>query len=99
MFERNKTVFKDWIEDTPEMIRACFDHDKLLWKIDKLAKNPKDQEEIMEIFERHGELLKNLFLTLASKCTFPQISAMSFVEACEGWGIIEKDKLTTTQAL
>ena len=28
VFEKVKSVFKDWVEDTPEMIRDCIEHDK-----------------------------------------------------------------------
>ena len=28
VFEKDKSVFAKWVEDTPEMIKECIDHDK-----------------------------------------------------------------------
>ncbi len=39
-FEKEKTVFRDWIEDTTESLSDCLEHDFALWKLDKFIKDP-----------------------------------------------------------
>ena len=90
VFERHKTVFKAWVEDTPESIKDCIEHDRTYWKLPKIIKDEEELAKVVEIFERHGEALKNLFLTCASKSDFPQIVKTHFVDACTAWGIIGK---------
>ena len=39
--------------------------------MDKICKQENELEEVMEIFEKHGEILKNLFITWACRSIFP----------------------------
>jgi hypothetical protein len=41
VFNLEKSVFKDWIDDTPETLEECFDHDFENWKINAFIKDKK----------------------------------------------------------
>jgi len=55
-------VFKDWKDDTKEMIDECLDHDFALWKLPGFVKDVEEQKKIMEVMKENGDLLKNLFV-------------------------------------
>jgi hypothetical protein len=41
-FGKEKSVFKDWKSDTPEMITSMVANDLAYWKIDKFVKQADD---------------------------------------------------------
>ena len=63
IFERHKSVFKEWVVDTGESIKECIDHDAQHWKIDKLLKDdPVEIAGVMTVFMRNAEALKNEYI-------------------------------------
>lgn len=61
-FEKDKSVFKDWEEDTPNSLRRCVDHDLNCWKIRdrKIVKPSEDLNNCEKVIEDHFELLKHI---------------------------------------
>jgi len=41
VFTLEKSVFKEWVDDTPEMIDECFNHDFENWKVKVFVKDKK----------------------------------------------------------
>jgi len=41
-FYKQKSVFKDWVEDTEEILEQCMEHDFKHWKLEKFVKNEED---------------------------------------------------------
>ena len=39
-FDKNQSVFSDWIEDTPFTSRLCVENDVKLWNANKFIKDP-----------------------------------------------------------
>ena len=48
-FNKNKSVFRDWIEDTDKSLDNAFAEDISLWKLNKFVKDKKDREQVTKI--------------------------------------------------
>ena len=62
-FNKNVSSFKDWQEDTPDILSQVIDHDSKLWKVERFVKEPADLPKIIET-------LKKYCLKLAFSFTF-----------------------------
>ena len=78
-FEKHKSVFKDFRDDTPELIEECLEHDFLLWKLEKFEKDPEERLKVIEIMKENGDILKNLFVVCACNSHFPQVGKEDFL--------------------
>ena len=83
MFKKETSVFKDWKEDTPQLLEKCKEHDKALWKTPRFVKDPAEQERCWEVVSDNFQRLKDLFLTLACRSIYPYIGWIDFTNYCE----------------
>lgn len=51
VFDKEKSVFRDWREDTPDDLVECMRHDFKHWKLEKFVKDPDDQRDIKNVVE------------------------------------------------
>lgn len=80
VFKKNKSVFKDWKDNTDKILGACLDHDTANWKIPKMPKFKTDLEEldlVKDIIKTNIELLKIIHIYYASENAFPYASNLA----------------------
>lgn len=53
-FDKSKTIFREWIIDTPKTCLDCILHDMQYWKISRFTKPPEDIVNIENIFKAHA---------------------------------------------
>ena len=86
-FHKDKSVFKEWKEDTGMTIEKAFDTDYNAMKLNRFIKNPTDVSLFVLIWQLELviERLKDsyleiceVFLTCASKSNYPGITWLDF---------------------
>ena len=79
VFKKNKSVFKDWKENTDKILKACAEHDFECWKIPNMPKFRDDDElkRVKDIIAKNIEILKIIHIYYASENNFPYAGALS----------------------
>ena len=66
------------------------------WKVGKFIKDLKEREEVMEIFYKHVQTLKTLFILLAANSNFPAITWIDYTNFLNNCKIIDKNLQLST---
>ena len=77
-FDKDKSVFKDWVTDTPIVDRKCLEHDMGFWKISKLKLDPEDMENMERLLEDNFSMMKSLYIYLISSSDYPGSNLVDF---------------------
>ena len=62
-------------------------------------KDPADLEELCVVVRKYAEPLKNIFIQIASRSNFPQITSLDFRAFCQRASIIDDYKGATISAI
>jgi len=90
VFKKNKSVFKDWKEDTETTLKKSCEHDFSCWKLSKfMQKDPEDIEKVEELIAKHLPMLKTLHIYTASKSNFPYVDVPGFKAFIDSFPIID----------
>ena len=93
-FDKNKTVFKAWREDTDEVLRRCFETDIGYSKLHRITKRDEDElERVQEVLWENYAKLKLIFLFYSANSTYPVISLNDFTLFCQKCKIIDAKNL------
>ncbi|CAI2376886.1 unnamed protein product [Moneuplotes crassus] len=90
-FKKLNSVFKDWSEDTPELLRALVDMDFSYSKISRIIKSEGEFEQTRDIFNAYIENLKELFIHCIGKSSFPGLSWLDLSSLCQEWSIVDSN--------
>ena len=77
-FDKSKTIFKEWIVDTPKTCLDCILHDMQYWKIHRFTKPPEDIVNIENIFKAHAQELKDIYIQVSCRSNYPQVGMVDF---------------------
>ena len=78
-FMKNRSVFKHYIESTPDIFRKMFDVDLEFWKVARVMKNSEDDyENVKQLMFDQYERILNIFLYYSSISDYPVISWNDF---------------------
>lgn len=64
-------------------IQTCNDHDVKLWKCPRFVKDPEQLVKCWQVIEANVVKLKDIFITLVSRSSFPSISWIDFTNFCD----------------
>ena len=79
VFNKEKSIFKPWIEDTEKTYDECTALDFKFWKVPRMLKNdPLDLEECQKLVLKHFEKLKHIYTILISDDEYPNIGWNKF---------------------
>lgn len=82
-FIKDKSVFKMWLADTPQILTQAMGKDFNYWKISKLLqKFPNEYKQVEEVIERHYATLKLMFVNLQCGDNYPFIGWSEFRSFC-----------------
>lgn len=84
-FEKHRSVFKDWIEDTPESLRATFMSDVSKTRIRKYVNKDKLFEEVCDVLLVNYQRIKEIFNHCIGISSFPNMSWLEFTRLCTYW--------------
>lgn len=83
-------MFKEWKEDTDQTITEAIEHDLRLWKCARFIKSEEDLASLEDLMKDKADLLKNLFIQVASRGSFPYVGWSAFSTFCIKAGIPDK---------
>ena len=76
---KDRSVFKDFRDDSTAYIKKCLEQDLEYGKIGRLFKKDEDQfEQVKDVLYNHFERLNNIFLAYAGASSWPTISMNDF---------------------
>ena len=86
---KHKSVFKEWHQDTDEIIERCFRNDKRYWKVDRICGGRN--QAVMDIFTARYVPLKEIFtVSTIMNDTPPDFGKKEFWKFCQRAGIFDK---------
>jgi hypothetical protein len=77
-FNKNSSAFKDWQEDTNEILAQVIDHDSKLWKVERFVKDANDLPKIIAILKQYAGPIKNAYIQVSCRSVYPGISSVDF---------------------
>ena len=77
-FHKASSVFATWQEDLEDTAVNCIEHDLELWHADKFIKDDEDRAKTADVMRKYATVIKNIFIALASRSSFPQIGWLDF---------------------
>ncbi|CDW89852.1 UNKNOWN [Stylonychia lemnae] len=108
VFKKETSVFRDWKEDNDQILARCCDHDYKYWKIPRFVKDPGEvcksinhliylqQQKCFDYVIQNFTKLKEIFITIASRSSFPNISWIDFTTFCEQCKVLDKNVVLAT---
>jgi hypothetical protein len=90
-FLKRESLFRDYIEDTPETLRKIFENDFKNSKYNRLIKKKEDLNEVKELlWSKYYRMLKRSFQYYGStSVSYPYISLLEFGKICKDTGIAD----------
>jgi len=90
VFMKDRSVFKDFRDDTKPFLRKCFEQDIEFSKIIRTVKNDIEQyEDIKDILFKHYMKLNNIFLYYQGVSSFPTISMNDFTSWAKNCNFVD----------
>jgi hypothetical protein len=99
VFMKDRSVFRDYREDTHPYLKKCFEEDIFFSKIKRLTTNKRDEEggeyeACKEVLFAHYVRIKNIFLWECGHSTYPTISQLDFLSFAKTCDIPDNDTKT-----
>ena len=79
-FNKDKSVFKDFQEDTPEFLMRMLEQDLAYGKLVNVKECRNAWDDVKKKLFEHYLIMKNIFLYLASNSSFPTMSMNDITE-------------------
>jgi len=78
VFDKSKSVFKEWKEDKPAKIAEGMQQEIALWNVPKIVKEEDEVIEIIKYLMKKAVFLKTRFLIRASSSNFPVVRNLQY---------------------
>ena len=78
VFKKETSVFREWKEDTPHVLNKAMELDQKEWKAARFIKDPAEVESCWRVIKQNFSKLKDVFITMASKSSFPFVGLLDF---------------------
>jgi hypothetical protein len=86
-FKKSESMFKDYIEDTPVILKKLFVKDIDYSKVGRFVKDTFEFRRVCDVLTQHCEFIKDLFTYCTANSSYPSISWIDFTNFCNMWGI------------
>mmetsp|Transcript_1708 Transcript_1708/g.3644 ORF Transcript_1708/g.3644 Transcript_1708/m.3644 type:complete len:893 (+) Transcript_1708:276-2954(+) len=94
-FEKSKSVFKSFIEDSPKLLATMYAKDMQWSKIPRVIKKPDELAEVAELLQLHYKEIKDIFEFTAASSNYPSIGWLDFSDFCVQCQMLDKKHLNT----
>ena len=94
IFDKSKSVFKNFKTDTEALLKRTFEND---WRLTKIPKLIKDKDELSKVKSYLCSIyprLKNMFLTMACDSAYPNFSFNDYQVWCQKCKFESKEQVT-----
>ncbi|TNV87178.1 hypothetical protein FGO68_gene2179 [Halteria grandinella] len=88
-FRKETSVFRDWKEDTQEMLDKISGIEMWQWKAPRFIKDKDEVQFCWDVIVKHMPKLKDIFTHLACNSSYPAIGQLDFSNFCEVCKIID----------
>ena len=90
VFMKDRSVFKDYREDTTQFLQKCFDQDMDYAKVGRLfKKNPEMYDKVKECMFGHYVQIINIFDYYSGASEYPRISMNDITSFAHHTGILD----------
>ena len=90
-FDKNKSVFREWREDTTHTLKKSLEIDLRYWKAPRFIKDAADLGNVVHLIEENVYMLKSVFMAVVSASTYPFISWIDFSNLATQLNIVDKN--------
>jgi len=90
-FEKHKSVFRDWHEDTNETLKSTFQIDISKTRLRKYTVRPRVYEEVCDILLVNYQRLKEIFNHCIGISSYPHMSWLEFTKLCTHWKLPDRN--------
>ncbi len=94
VLDREKSVFADWIVDTPETLAEAADIDVKHWNIKDVCYDDSEYDAICELVHKYYSSIKHIHTHLISSKDFPVIKWPHFRDFCKDIEFIDEEECT-----
>ena len=89
-FTKEDSVFRNWIDDSPQTYQNCLAHDFQYWKLAKFIKDEAEVHACEDVIRRNFKLIKEIFIQIVAKGgSPPDIGQLEFHQFCQDAGIFD----------
>lgn len=94
-FEKGKSVFKTFVEDTPKLLATMYSKDMQWSKIPRVIKKPEELAEVADLLKLYYKEIKDIFEFCAASSNYPSIGWLDFSDFCVQCQVHDKKHLNT----
>lgn len=88
-FDKNKSVFKNFTEDTPQTRKIMFSNDKKHLKLPRIIKDEASLNEVYNVLLENFAVIKEIFDATSAASNYPNIGWLDFSNFCERCQLID----------
>lgn len=92
-FDKNKSVFKNFVEDTEVTRKIMFDNDKKHLKLNRIIKDENALNQVNAVLLRNFEVIKEIFDATSASSSYPNIGWLDFSNFCDRCQILDSKYL------
>jgi hypothetical protein len=81
-FDKDKTVWRPWISDTPGSLAGALKADLGYWRAHRFVKDPEDMRQVQATLALYFPRLKEIFINMMSSDNYPHVGWNDFREFC-----------------
>lgn len=93
-FDKPVSMFRDFPEDSPALLKKAFQKDIEQWKLGRVIKDQFEYRRICDLLFSHTEQIKSIFTNQIALSSFPSISWIDFGQMCQQWRIVDNRTCT-----
>lgn len=88
-FDKPNSMFKDYMEDTPALLKRVLMKDLESWKLGRVIKDQFELRRVLDTLLEYTEQIKDMFNHSIALSSFPSISWIDFGNMCTSWKILD----------
>ena len=93
VFDKNKSVFKTFVEDTEVTRKIMFNNDKKHLKLPKIIKNESALNAVYDVLLSNFTILKEIFDATSAESSYPNIGWFDFNTFCDKCQLLDNRNL------
>ena len=90
VFDKGKSLFKNYKLDTPQLLEKMFENDFRLTKIPKIVKDKDQLQKVKTSLLEHYAFIKNMYLALTCNSVYPAINQADYLYWIQMCRFLEK---------
>lgn len=91
VFEKNKSFFRYFLEDSETILKACLDQDLKHIKVHRIIRESAELNKTLDILSVNYFKLKSIYFDLMIHPTYPVLEYRHLIEFCKKLGVLTED--------